>query len=68
MRFLPSLIVFKKLLKSDRLKSVNVYARVQHSIPAAKERPEVHIRLPMDVTVDHIRPLRVLPAKERIMT
>ena len=47
-------VVFHQRFKRHRLKPIQIDAGVQHVVPRLDTWPEVHVRICVDMTVNHI--------------
>ena len=61
------LVASKKLLKGDRGEAVQIRSRVQRALSRDEQGPEITRGIEMNMTVDHIVFLGVLPRQERVV-
>jgi len=61
-------VIFQHFIKCDRAKTVNINTGIQDIRPRGDQRIKIRLRIIVDMSVDHIRPLCVLPAQKRIVT
>lgn len=66
-RFLEASVVLDEFVKSDGTESVDIHARVEDPIPRGEKRPEVVVRVVVDVAVDHVGAGGMRPFGHRIM-
>lgn len=60
-------IIEKELLKGHRFEVVDVDSGVEDVVICRNQRPEIHLSVLVDVAMNHIGSLGVLPGKQRVM-